>query len=89
MYFDLLSHSRSLPQMTKKSCSLGCLKQTLMATILLRMTPAQKTLKVIRMYLDLLSLSRSLPQMTTDYCLLGCLKQTLMATPPLKMTPAQ
>ena len=69
--------------------SLGSLKQTLMATPLLRMTPAQKTLKAIRMCFDLLADSCSLSQMTMNYCSLGCLKQTLMATPLLRMTLAQ
>ena len=75
--------------MTTNYCSLGCLKQTLMATPLLRMTPAQKTLKAIRMCFDLLPDSSSMPRMATNYCSLGCLKQTLMATPLLKMRPPQ
>ena len=67
MCFDLLADSSSLPQMTTNYCSLGCLKQTLMATPLLRMTPAQKTLKAIRMCFDLLPDSSSLQQMKTNY----------------------
>ena len=75
--------------MTTNYCSLGCLKQTPIATALLRMTPAQKTLKAIRMCFDLLADSSSMPRMTTNYCSLGCLKQTPIATALLRMRPAQ
>jgi len=75
--------------MTMNYCLLGCLKQTLMATPLMKTRQAQKTLKAIRMYFDLLADLSSLPQMTTNYCSLGYLKQTLLLTPLLQMRQAQ
>jgi len=60
-----------------------------MATLLMKMTPAQETLKAIRMYFDLSPDSSLLPQMTMNYCWLLCLKQTLMSTPLLRMTPGE
>ena len=68
MNFDLLAHLSSLPQLLTNYYSLGCSKLPLMATPVLRMTPAQKTLKVIWMYFDPLPDSCSLPQMTTNSC---------------------